>query len=560
MTWTPWRARLFVAGLAFLAYIPSLGGGFLELDDLRFVRDNEAVHSITPLRVFTNPETMATEGWEGTYRPLRTLDFSLDWVLGGGRAWFFHLRNVIYHMLGSLLVLALFRRLAKRAALTGALVFALHPVGTEAVAWITSRADLLVLCLFVGALVLHCDGRRRATGVVLLAALLAKESAVVFPAVVFAVDRFRRETPRWSWYGAYGGLVLAYVLVRHLLLGTAGHLGGEWWGGSYAANLTTMARGALGYAQVLLFPVGQTIDYHVPAMSGLDIGAILGMAVVGGAVLAAVVGGREVRLALAWFAFTILPMSNILFAVGIPTAERFLYVPLVGFALAVGHLLASIRLRWVVLACLLVLTLSRGVVWRETDVLFAANRGVSTPRTLDHRAVRALERAHEAAKKHDRSRLEAEAAEVFGATDEVLRLYREEIGLSPGNVGARLLRRKANVLLLLDRHADALAAAKEALRLHVEPYALYNAAVACVHLDRAEEAANYFEQAIHAGYTDRDLRPTAVGILNLVARGLAGQGQAEEALGLYRRSWALISDPVRNAEAHDMLRRLGGSR
>jgi hypothetical protein len=555
------RKALVVAVLAFVAYVPALDAGFFGIDDPRFVSENESLRSFTPVRYFTEPGTSATYGHEGTYRPLRTLDFAIDHAIGGGRPFPFHLRNVLYHVLCSVLAYLLFVRLSadeRRSgegagvAWTGALVFALHPACVESVAWITSRADGLLLALTLGVLLLHVAGRPGAAAGLLVAGLLAKEAAVVVPVLVVLVDRLRRAPPRWGRYGLYGGIALAYAVLWRVLMGSGGHLP-TWWGGSYGANLLTMARGALAYVQGLLVPVGRTFDYHVPATTGLDVGAVLGILLLAGLGTAAALGGRRLRFVLGWTAVSILPTANLLFTVGIPTSDRFLYVPMVGVALGAGWLLHRTPLRFCVLVALLALTLGRAADWRSTDALFEANGAYETPRALDVRSHAALRRVRAAAKAGDRALAEEEARDVYAASAAMIRLYREEIGISPGNLGVRVLADEAEALHLTERYESALAAARRALGILPDARAHALAGYSCSALERPEEAASHLEAAIRMGYDERDLRPVAAGILNFLARGHAAEGRPEEALRCYRRSWRVLPSRAGNPEAAEAL-------
>lgn len=540
------RHLILVALVALAAYLPALFGGYVYDDD-RFVEENEAVHHLSAggvVSYFTDPSTMAKETWRGIYRPIRTLDFAIDWTIGGGRPWFFHLRNMLYHAIAAMLLYLLIRALGEGgrgpgegAALFGALAWALHPVQTESVAWITSRGDVILAVAFLGALLLHLRGRRVAATVVLVVALFSKEAAVVFPAAVFLCDRLRGDRPAWRWYAIYAALCAGYTAFWMWFIGGGtvqgmGHLE-TWWGGSYGANLLTMSKGFLYYAGELIFPIRLTIDYHVPVASGLHLAEAVSIACLLALAAAAWAGGPRSRFAVLWFLVLILPTSNLLRPIGIPTAERFLYLPSVGLAVWAGPLLARYRGGIVVLACFLVLTFARTIEWRSDMALFASVGDVDTPRTLGHRAelerraaVAALER-RDRARPSERPALLEEAREharrCVELADRFLALYERDIRLSPGRGGASLLATKANALNILGEFARALEAADASIKLYnLDPDAYYHAAAALDHLGRYPDAAVNAERAVELGYEDDISR-------GISALWLKAARQAEEA-------------------------------
>lgn len=517
-------ARIVIAVLAFLAYLPALAGGYVY-DDHRFVEENTALDSFTPMLYFTDPSTVAEESWEGIYRPLRTLDFAIDRAIAGNTPFFPHLRNLLYHLAGALLVYGLIRRLldSDAAAFYGALAFALHPVHTESVAWITSRADAMVLVAFLGALILHLDGRRRLAAGVLVLALFSKEAAVVFPGAVLLADRLRGERIRLGWTAIYGGLCAGYTVFWFFFLGGGemagfGHLD-SWWGGSYGANLLTMSRGFLYYLSELLFPVALVIDYHVPATPALDAGSAIGIVAVVAIGIASFFAGPRARFAFLWFFVLLLPVSNLLRPIGIPTAERFLYLPSIGIAVWAAPYLARTRLTVAVLACFFALTAVRCLDWQTDEKLFAsAARVTETPRSLGHLADAALGRAHEEldaareagpvrGREHE-ARARKYARETIRHADALVALHRDQIRLPVGRIGAAALSQKANALVILGDYEAALAAADASILAYPElPYSWFNAALALEKLGRYAEAARNCEKAMELGYEDSDLTP-----------------------------------------------------
>ncbi len=586
------RHALVILGLCLAAYYPSLSGEFLY-DDVRFVEDNEAIRSLAPSSIasfFTDPATLAPVGWKGIYRPLRTLDFAIDWAISGGKPWFFHLRNVLYHALGSVLLMLVLMELfaqrgksfATRAGFPGAVLFALHPVHTESVAWITSRGDVLVLVFLMLALLAHLRGKRVAAAIILVIALLSKESAVVFVGLAVVVDLYRGEKRRYGWYGVYTAIALCYVVLWNLIMPSPefiqmpGHLS-RWWGGSYGANLLTMSKGYLLYLHRLLFPVDLLIDYHVPALGGIDVGSAVSIAVLVALLAAAIRGGARSRLALAFFFIALFPVSNLMIKVGIPTAERFLYVPAVGVMILVSPWLARLkpRLVAVVFACFFLLTFHRCYDWRSMEALWGAtNARAATPRGLSQLISKDLLAAHEAQKKLrsaplGRKREQAAAVRrhaeaVIRRTDQLIGLYRDEIGMPPDLLGSRALSMKANALMLLGRPEEALEAADQALRISADkeqlaPSAWYNAALACQELGQYASAAKNLAKAKEVGYeSGGDLTPAIATLWNRAAAEAEAIGNLPLAVGHYRRSWEALPDRTRNAVAAAGLARLRG--
>lgn len=515
---------LVLAAVVVIAYLPSLSGDYVY-DDVRFVAENTAIRSLTPLRYFTDPSTVAEESWEGIYRPLRTLDFAIDWAIAGSSPWFFHLRNILYHLAGVILLWLLLSALLgeKGAAFYGALAFALHPVHTESVAWITSRADAMVLVAFLGALLLHVRGHRILAAIALVLALFAKEAAVVFPGAVLLVDLLRREKIRYAWYTVYGVLALGYTVFWFLFLGQGkisgvGHLD-RFWGGSYGANLLTMSKGFLYYLNELLFPIGIVIDYHVPATRALDAGSAIGIVAVIAIGIAAWLAGPRARFAYAWFFLLLLPVSNLVRPIGIPTAERFLYLPSIGLIIWIAPLLARTRVAIGIVACFGVLTFARCIEWQTNEKLFGAALAVTeTPRALSHRADRELRDAiaiHErlgkivpARRAAARAEAERHAREVIRLADSLIILYETQIKLPPADQGGHILVKKANALNLLGEYDDALDTVDAALAMWAElPDAFYNAAYALKMQGKFAEAAANLERAKELGYEGGDLDP-----------------------------------------------------
>ncbi|HKV89754.1 MAG TPA: hypothetical protein VJQ43_00980, partial [Thermoplasmata archaeon] len=206
----PW-AILAAAVLA--VFGRTLGFPFLDWDDPTAVTENPLLHppSLETLgRIWSAP-------WSGLYVPVSFtawwIEMRVSLLLDAARApdpRVFHAGLLLLHFLSACVVLRILRRLVDdpKAALApwlGALLFAVHPLQTESVAWITETRGVLAGFLGFAALDLHLGamsaddgspGRRHVlSGIVFVLAVLAKPTAVAIPLLAFLIDRFRFRRP-----------------------------------------------------------------------------------------------------------------------------------------------------------------------------------------------------------------------------------------------------------------------------------------------------------------------------------------------------------------------------
>ena len=196
---TVYLAAIALAVGVFAIYSPSLNFPFI-LDDHRFVGDPRVQSPGHVWEYFTNYVWAQYKGGPMSfYRPFFVLWMRLSFVLSEMSAWGWHLFSIVKHVLVAVLLgLLVWKLLRDRvAALIAATLFALHPAQTESVAWVTVP-DPLMAAAVLGTLLLYlkytdrisADGQSHwliASAAVGLAAMMAKETAVVLPVVLFAM-------------------------------------------------------------------------------------------------------------------------------------------------------------------------------------------------------------------------------------------------------------------------------------------------------------------------------------------------------------------------------------
>ena len=210
-----WLAAILL--LTVLLYYPVLGYDFLrQLDDSTYVVNNYFLAWSWP-----NLRALFSRTFVDLYTPLPVATCMLDYALGGLDPRCYHLQNLVWHLLGTVLVYSVLRRLRLRPgwALFFTLCYAVHPQRIESVAWISERKDVLLAVCFWGSVRAYLSDRkwgRVAAWLLMGCAMLCKPLGIFLPAVFYLLDtvRFRRwrRTPREL--GAlipYGVLTLAYL-------------------------------------------------------------------------------------------------------------------------------------------------------------------------------------------------------------------------------------------------------------------------------------------------------------------------------------------------------------
>ena len=180
----------------FLAFLPALGAEFVNWDDDGYVLMNPMVKSLANFKAFF------TEPVEGNYHPLTMISLALNYAISGFDAWSYHLVNVLIHLVNCLLVFRFTLLLTNRniiIAFTTAILFGIHPMHVESVAWVSERKDVLYGLFFLAGLISYTKfvdtGSRKQYGLTILfliLSLLSKPAAVIFPMVLFCIDLLRK--------------------------------------------------------------------------------------------------------------------------------------------------------------------------------------------------------------------------------------------------------------------------------------------------------------------------------------------------------------------------------
>lgn len=410
------RPALLVLVVGAGVYANTLSAG-LVWDDIPVVEKNPAVQSLSGIpRLFASPYFTDANAGDRAYRPVTMASLAVDRALGGGRPWVFHLTNAMLHGLASaLFFLVLLQFLSSRRwAFAAALLFAVHPVHTDAVASIVQRAEPLCAIGCFAALWAAARGRWVLCAAAFAFGLLSKETAIVLPLLLVAgriltPDRLRPGLKTWVPLAV---VVAAYLAVRWSVLGSVAGTRPAFESATLGTRILTMTWVAATYARLLVWPWPLCADYavntnvHVHVTRAADPRFWIAAPVLG-ALLALWIAAVRRRSPLAfwgaWIAIALLPVSNVAIPIGTIMAERVLYLPSAGACVLLAALFDRFLADWkpptgraagiALVAVFGAMTLLRNPVWKDPETLLEARMADApdNPFPFFHRAVRHYE-------------------------------------------------------------------------------------------------------------------------------------------------------------------------
>lgn len=389
----PLPAAVVVALPALLAaavYANAIGNGFVWDDPIVLKRQLVVFHSVADVLF---PPRGIPQFSPDYYRPLTIASLLLDRAVGGEQPFAYHLTVVVAHVLATAILawfaLSLFGAdaVGRAGALAAAAVFAVHPVHTESVAWIAGRSDVLATMGVLGAVVAHRGGpwswrRTAATGLLVLGALSAKETAVTALPLLVLGDLLLapRALSTPGLLRRYAGPAVAVAVYGGLRLTALTGVTAEAPDPMLAERSAGDVLGALAvYGGRLVAPVelNAFID-SVPSTPIALGGTAVALVVVCGSLFWAWRWGRRLPLYLGlWVGLTLVPSLAIIWKIPeAPMAERYLYLPSVGWCLCVGYVFAvalrrcaSGPARWAVVTLAIVVVAAGAVAtWRRNGV------------------------------------------------------------------------------------------------------------------------------------------------------------------------------------------------
>jgi tetratricopeptide (TPR) repeat protein len=536
--------------LSLAVYANSLTNNFTNWDDPTLVVENVSIRSLD----FNNLLSIFTPKSGHTYQPVRVLSYAIDYCIWKLNPIGYHLTNTLLHILSAIVLYLLltnvlnqirgekFGESNRTISLLTALLFAVHPVNVEAVAWIASRKYVLLAFFYFFSFYLYTKSSTKEQHSILpyllsiltcILALLSSPFAVTLPGLLILYDycRFRDMFPwknikkRLFYYIPYILLTLIqFIILANVLSTGPDPTVKQHYFNNPLYTFFTMFRVLYDYTKNILFPFwlnNRYVDYI--STSFFEYKTVISFCVITFLFILLFIqlkkGEKLALFCIGWFFITWLPVSNII-PISTTMADRYLYLPgvglFLGFSLLVHKVLArffgKISLPIIITSLVLILSLSlltiqRNTVWANSLSLWEDSLSKSPNSPIAHKNL-------------------ADALEERGRRDEAIRHYLQALHLKPDYAQAH--NNFGLVLASQGKYEEAIDHYYRALRIKNEYSSAHNnLALALLQTGKIEEAARNLYAAVR-------LKPDWAEAHSNLGNVLFTQGRFNEAVTEYR--------------------------
>ena len=335
---------LGVVAVTTVIYIPSINNDFTNWDDQYYVYQNPDIQSFS--------SKLLTENYGANWHPLTMYSLALNYQISEYDAWSYHLLNMVLHVLNTLLVFYFIFLLSKQRieiAVIVSLIFGIHPMHVESVAWVAERKDVLYTFFFLLSMIyywLYCRSKQVSSSILSIVfcalACLSKPAAVVLPVVLLLMDYFEKRpfdlmetlVKKLPYFAIAFGVGLKTLTVQDEFGATSTDTF------SFVERILFASYGFMQYIFKMIVPVKLSTLYPYPPLSDIPvifkIAPLLVIAVLGVAAWS-MKKTRIVAFGVAFYVVTIALVLQLFVSVGDAVmADRYTYVPYIGLLLIAG--------------------------------------------------------------------------------------------------------------------------------------------------------------------------------------------------------------------------------
>lgn len=539
--------------LGFSVYANSLDAKF-SWDDEALVKNNIYIRNWSRLpNIFTENIGAGAGEIQNFYRPLQMITYMFDYSLWKSNVRGYHLTNIFLHLLAALSIYCLINILYDNRflSLLAGLFFVVHPVHTEAVTYISGRADSLSLLFMLLSLIFYVKYLHKNSAIFYLlvlvsyiSALLSRENALIFPILLLLYHYTFKKRLSAKAFLPILSLTFFYIILRFTVLKDIS---------PYTPVTSDLFQRLPGffvaitnYMRLLILPVNLHMEYGNMLFNFANPKATIGMIIFFSLLVYIFkirnsTNKRVIFFSICWFILTLLPHSN-LYPINAYMAEHWLYVPSVGFFLILANLfnyiytvkkfkIFSIGLIISLLIFYSYLTIKQNSYWKDSLTLYE--------RTLIY--------APDSPRLH--SNLSAEYHRL-GRYDEAIKSYKNIIENNPNYSEMYKVYNNLGVAYhAIGRREEAIAVYKKAIGFRPDyPNLYYNLGMVYSDISKYEEAIASYKKGI-------EIKPDSADadMYNKLGIAYSVSGKYDEAISSFKK--AIELDP-RYIDPYDNLGKL----
>ncbi len=388
-----WHLQIAIAVIATVLFAPHLGNEFVSLDDSILIYRNPFVFRLS----WWSLKMIFTTYDPELYVPLTLLSYQIEILLFGLKPFVFHATNLLLHIGSAMLVTSLLTRCAgnRFAGAIGGLLFAIHPLQTEAVLWAAARKDTLSGFLFLVSIALYVRFQDRGSSRAYLGsvatfglALLAKVSVIMLPVLLLFLDwKEGRKLNRAAFQEKIPYAALSIIFGIVAILGKTKNIASS----DATTTILLAGKSTIFYLAKLVWPAGLTVIYPqsdpVTLASPEFIAIAIACVLLVGAFLVSLRLSRNIAFGLAFFGLMLMPNYTNFLKNGYLffASDRYAYLGSIGMFFLAGLAVVWIAKRLnnlrilevaggaavtLVFLALVAKTSAQSQTWRNSEVLY----------------------------------------------------------------------------------------------------------------------------------------------------------------------------------------------
>ncbi|MGB1205691.1 MAG: tetratricopeptide repeat protein [Chitinophagales bacterium] len=351
-TWQEPKTLFLLLGillLTFVAFWPSLQNGFTNWDDTYYVTQNTLIKSLS----FEHLKGIFTTSERSLYHPFTMLSFALNYQMDELNPFTYHFTNLLFHLLNTFLAFYFAYLISGKQTTIGlitAVLFGIHPMHVESVAWVSERKDVLFTFFFLAAASAywHYTNSRKSRTYILallffIAALFSKATAVTLPLVLLLLDYFKGR--KWNVQAIVEkipffilSVIFGLLTIKYQSQGAIGALE-EY---SFLERMMFASYGFVMYIIKFLLPFNLSAFYPYPATENMPfffkIAPLFAISIVALAIFS-LKKTKIIAFGLAFYAMTVFLTLQFVSVGGAVMADRYTYVPYIGLSFIVAYYL-----------------------------------------------------------------------------------------------------------------------------------------------------------------------------------------------------------------------------